>query len=183
MNIDDLRADLAALHMICRFNGRVKRHYSVAEHTAIGLEYMVRQEMPVHLQRAWAAHDLPESVMGLGDIARDQKRLPAVAAIAAPIERSYLQTFDEFLREQRGGSAFAGGFDVQSIFDPVVKAVDRMMAVAEVQAVALCPHDDPDDFEPYVHGFACRRILEGSQGREPLPRLEPWFVRLFGLAL
>ena len=173
MTHDDLKKHFRALHMICRFNGNVTRHYSVAEHTAIGLECMERDKQPLDLMRGFLVHDLPEAILGLGDLRRGVKDDPAIAAIVEPREIECWNRVDLLLGYEIGTMA-------RLARDPVVKSYDRLMSVAEVQAVACVPHDSPDDFQPYVHGYACRRIREGA-GPIPTPRLDRWVRSLLGV--
>jgi hypothetical protein len=170
MTYEEINAHLCALHNICRFNGHVKRFYSVAEHTAIGLECMMRDGVGLDEQRAFAIHDLPEAVLGLGDLARDVKREPNVAEVVTP-------------REINATAKICDALDVPFKLvwiGEVRQHYDRLMAVAEVEAVALCDHDNPGDYDPWVHGFAARRIREGSLAQHNRPTLYPHFERLFG---
>ncbi len=167
MKIAELRADLRALHHICRFNGHVRRTYSVAEHTAHGLDYMVRQEMPLVVQKAFALHDLPEAALGLGDINRDIGKLPAIAAYKAKRETAYFE-----------GVAALLDFDPATLADPRVKKTDVLMGVAEVEAVALVPHDKDAPYDYRVHGWIARRIRH--PGPKPIWNLYDHYERLFG---
>lgn len=165
---EDIRRDIAALGNICRFNGHVRRHYSVAEHTAIGLEVMMRKNVPTDIQRAFALHDLPEAYMGLGDVSRDRKS-PFVKAIIDPMEHDYWEC---------AAIALDHDLDVHPT-DDRVKYWDRHMAVAEVEAVALCDHDDPSDYAPMTHGYAAARIQGAFDYELGKPRLLYHFIRLF----
>ncbi len=177
MTLDDLRADVAALHNICRYNGHVARHYSVAEHIAIGLEQLELDGADDDLKRAWLLHDCPEAALGLGDITRDEKLRPEIAKLAHDKEGQWYGDFAFLVPDVTGGVIWA------AMRCPRVKELDRRMAVAEVEAVALVEHDSPEDYDPYVHGFIARRIREGTFKLRPIPRLEPWFEKLFGVVL
>lgn len=166
MNLSDLKADIATLHNICRFNGRVSRFYSVAEHTAIGLDLMQHRGETLHAQRLFAVHDLPESQLGLGDILRDNKQLPAIAHYARAVEEAYLTKISKILWTNL----------VPALTDPTVKKYDRIMGVAEVETIAQVEHDDPKDYQPKIHGYSARRILRPGTGG---PRLTQHFLRLF----
>lgn len=166
---DDIRRDIYALGNICRFNGHVSRFYSVAEHTAIGLECMAQKNVPEILQRAFALHDLPEAYLGLGDVARNRKRDHRVEAIVKPREGLYWSTLVRILDGACDPRAHETG----------VKHWDRHMAVAEVEAVALVPHDDPNDYNPAIHGYACARIRGAFDAQMGKPNLLAHFIRLF----
>jgi hypothetical protein len=176
MTLDELKRHVRALNNICRFNGHVKRFYSVAEHTAIGLEVMERAGESVRLMRAFAIHDLPEAVLGIGDLSRDVKKDPAIAAIVGPREQAAIYRIACALQ----GKDCPGFRLIEDVTHYKIKLYDRHMAIAEVEKVALCDHDDPEDYLPGVHGFAARRIHEGGSG-DDTARLEPWFKRLFGV--
>lgn len=169
MTVEELRADVAALHHICRFNGHVKRHYSVAEHTAIGLEWMEREGRSRTELEAFCLHDLAEASLGLGDITRDNKSA-AVRAIIEPLEEAYYDRLSGLLRFERH---LIGGV--------IIKLFDDWMAIAEVETIATRHHNLHAPYNPATHGFAARRITEGSVGIRPRPRLEPWIERLFGI--
>lgn len=167
--VSDIRRDIYALNHICRYNGHVRRFYSVAEHTAIGLEAMMRKNVPNEVQRAFAVHDLPEAYMGLGDVARGRKRDPRIRAIVEPMEHDYWES-----------AAIALDWDMRvHPADEEVKHWDRHMAVAEVESVADVPHDDPADFVPAIHGYAAARIHGAFDYELGKPRLMYHFVRLF----
>ena len=165
----DILRDIRALGHIARYNGHTKRHYSVAEHTAIGLEVMLRKNVPTDVQRAFALHDLPEAYMGLGDITRDRKRDARIRAIVEPLEHDYWEC---------AAIALDWSLHVHPT-DERVKYWDRHMAVAEVEAVAFCDHDDPSDFVPTTHGYAAARIQGAFDYEMGRPRLLYHFVRLF----
>lgn len=149
MTPDNLRADIAALHNICRFNGRVLRFYSVAEHTALGLDEMVLRGEPLREQRLFAVHDLPESQLGIGDVTRNVKRHIEIARYVVPREQAYLRGLSNMLGEDLG----------DALSNRTVKIYDRLMGVAEVYAVASdVEQDDPRDFVPDVHGHIADRI-------------------------
>lgn len=146
MTQDDLRALLKRLTHLCRFNGAVKWHYSVAEHTSIMLEVAQRGGESEDVLRAVFVHDLPEAVLGIGDVTRDVKTDPAVAAIVAPREAAAFERIRELL-------------PFSDKHHDKVKVYDRLMAVAEVERVAEgIAHDDPADYSPVIHGYAARRI-------------------------
>lgn len=166
MTTDELEALFRALGHICRFNGHVKRFYSVAEHTSIGLACMKRDKQPAEAMRAFFVHDLPEAMLGIGDITRDMKRDPAIERVVAPLER---QAF----------------IKIRSVlpFDPdygqVVKYYDRLMAVAEVEKVASgIAHDGPDDYDPHTHGYAARLIAFGERAAPPRT-MRSWCLELW----
>lgn len=167
--VSDIRRDVLALGNICRFNGHVRRFYSVAEHTAIGLEAMMRKNVPADVQRAFAIHDLPEAFMGLGDVARNVKRDERVRAIVEPMEGDYWEC---------AAIALNWDMDVHPT-DERVKHWDRYMGVAEVESVANCDHDSPVDFVPAIHGYAAARILGAFDNELGKPRLMYHFIRLF----
>lgn len=169
MTWDELMGHVAALENICRFNGHVNRFYSVAEHTVIGLEMMARDGVDVRFQRAFAIHDLPEAMMGLGDLARDVKKDCAVAAVVAPREAQAFEMIANCLHDPKL---------LRDVHSAVVKAYDRKMAVAEVEVVAHCAHDRPDDYDPKTHGYAARRIRERRTSFD----LHDWFGKLFEVA-
>lgn len=162
-------ADVAALHHICRFNGHVKRHYSVAEHTAIGLEWMAAQGRSRTELQAFLLHDLPEAALGMGDIKRDNKS-DAVRAIIDPLEEAYLDRLAGLLT-----------FERSLVSGVIIKLFDDWMAIAEVETVATRAVNRPGDYSAATHAFAARRINEGTFKLMPIPRLEPWVERLFGI--
>lgn len=148
MNPDELIRLFNRLALICRFNGAVKRFYSVAEHTIIGLEMMEADAQSETEMRAFFVHDLPEAMLGIGDVTRNVKRDPFIAAVVAPLER------EAFARIQT-----ALPFSTDKRVQATVKHYDRMMAVAEVEAVADgIAHDHPGDFCPHIHGRIARRL-------------------------
>lgn len=163
----ELEALFHRLGHICRFNGAVKSFYSVAHHTSIGLEVMKRDEQPIDAMRAFFVHDLPEAMLGLGDITRDRKKDPRIELIVGPLER------EAFLKI---GSILPFSSDWQ----PVVKYYDRLMAVAEVEKIASgIEHDSPDDYDPNVHGYAARRIWLQRYNREPVRSMRSWCLELW----
>lgn len=172
MKIEDLRADLRALHNICRFNGHTRRPvgqiYSVAEHTAHGLDWLVRQESSILLQKAFAVHDLPEAKLGLGDINRNIGKLPAIAAYKTRVEAKYWEDAAQLLE-----------FDPASVHRKEIKALDNLVGVAEVEAVARgFTHDKDAPYDSLRHGWVARRIRH--PGPKPIWNLFDHFERLFG---
>lgn len=150
---DEIVQLLRALENICRFNGHVKRFYSVAEHTSVGLWYMEKLGQSRNSMRAFFVHDLPEAVLGIGDITRDVKRRPEIAKIVAPLEREAFERINGTLP-----------FDTDT-YGAVVKAYDRVMAVAEVECIAKgIQHDDPRDYDLDYHGIVRARIDSISTG-------------------
>ncbi len=164
MNVDDLKGDLHALHNICRYNGRVSRHYSVAEHTAIGLECMVRDGVDEEFQKAFFVHDMPEASLGLGDILRPNKVDPTIAAYAAAKEDDYHRQLRKLL-----------DYDAGKVTSDIVKYYDDLMAVAEIKTVAFIKADVP--YNPKVHGYAARRI--NGANADTRPDLYSHLYRLF----
>ena len=163
MTQDELRALLRRLTHICRFNGAVKRFYSVAEHTSIMLEVAQRAGEPEAVLRAIFVHDLPEAVLGIGDITRDVKCDPAIAAIVGPREKAAFERIRAIL-------------PFSDAHHDKVKFYDRHMAVAEVERVADgITHDNPADFQQSVHGYAARRLMWANDfvPRKPAS-LERW---------
>lgn len=150
---DEIVQLLRALENICRFNGHVKRFYSVAEHTSVGLWFMEKQGHSQGALRAFFVHDLPEAVLGIGDITRDVKRRPEIEKIVAPLEREAF----EHIRCVLPYEPFQ--------YPVIVKAYDRAMAVAEVECIAKgIQHDDPRDYDPDYHGIIRARIDSISTG-------------------
>lgn len=151
---DEIVMLLKALENICRFNGHVKRFYSVAEHTSLGLWFMEWRGQSRDAMRAFFVHDLPEAILGIGDITRDVKHRPEIAKIVAPLEREAFDRIQPVLP-----------FDMDR-YGAVVKFYDRAMAITEVECVAEgIAQDDPADFEPDFHGVIRDRITSGANSR------------------
>lgn len=72
------------LSRICRYNGGTIRHYSVAEHTAHGLDLMEQRGFSKDQQRAFFLHDTPEPT--LGDIVRPIKNDPRIKTVFNEME-------------------------------------------------------------------------------------------------
>jgi hypothetical protein len=150
---DEIVQFLNRLEKLCRFNGAVRRFYSVAEHTSVGLWCMEKNGQSRDAMRAFLVHDLPEAVMGIGDITRNVKNRPDVAQIVRLLEEDAFARIKPVLP-----------FDMDT-YGAVVKFYDRMMAVAEVECVALgIEHDNPNDYQPEVHDAARYRIDSISTG-------------------
>lgn len=148
MNPDELIRLFNRLAFICRFNGAVKRFYSVAEHTVLGLETMEADAQSEDAMRAFFVHDLPEAMLGIGDVTRNVKRDPFVAAIVSPMEREAFARIQTVLP-----------FPTDTHTNTTVKHYDRMMAVAEVEVVADgIAQDHPGDYCPHIHGRIARRL-------------------------
>jgi len=72
------------LSMLCRYNGAVKRFYSVAEHSVM-IARSLRQYGPV-IQLCGLLHDSPEALSGFGDICAPMKgEIPAISDIEKDI--------------------------------------------------------------------------------------------------
>lgn len=172
MDLDTISRDIAALHKICRFNGHVHWHYSVAEHTAHGLTEMVLRDEPVEKQRLFAVHDLPEAMLGLGDITNPRKHAPEMQRVmreyVRPTEQRYLLHLGEFL-----------GLELtEAVTDRVVKMYDSLMSTAELHTVARVPLLKSDGlYDPNVHGGIADRILQSQD--TPTWNLWAHFARLF----
>lgn len=169
MSKAELAALIKRLGFICRYNGAVKRHYSVAEHTSLGLEKMKLDGRSVDEMRAFFVHDMPEALMGLGDLTRPVKHaLPTeVARYVAALELGAFVRINTLLDFP----------DPDSAAWEAAKEYDNLMAVAEREAVALVGHDSPSDYDPKVHGFVVRRIREHN--RVPARSLVGWANELW----
>lgn len=167
MTTAELERLFKALANICRFNGHVQQFYSVAHHTSIGLTVMRCDKQPLEAMRAFFVHDLPEAMLGLGDITRDVKRAPAIERIVAPLERAAFASIRAVL-------------PFNPDWEPVVKYYDRLMAVAEVEKIASgIAHDSPDDYDPKVHGLAARLIVQNTRGSLPARTMRSWCLELW----
>lgn len=74
INLHDIAA---ALSKICRYNGHVDNHYSVAEHSVHLFDYFEREGWDKETQRAAIMHDAPEYL--LGDVTTPLKQLLGAA--------------------------------------------------------------------------------------------------------
>ena len=168
--LDDIKQDFRALHNICRFNGHVKRFYSVAEHTAIGLHCMRRDGVREVSQKAFLLHDLPEAALGLGDLNRNTKRDPIIDEIVFQRETEYFDALAPVL-----------GFGPWEMAEhyPTIRYYDHLVGVAEVETIAHVPHDHPDDFDDEKHGFAAYMITKAPKRAE----LQVFTEGLFGFNL
>lgn len=70
IEIEDIAA---ALSKICRYNGHVRTHYSVAEHSCHLFDHFEREGHPVAVLKAAILHDAPEYL--LGDVTTPLKTL------------------------------------------------------------------------------------------------------------
>ena len=160
---DEIKSLLGRLEKLVRFNGAVQRFYSVAEHTSIGLWAMQQNGQSKDAMRAFFVHDLPEAVMGIGDITRNVKNRPDVAQIVRLLEEDAFARIKPVLP-----------FDMDT-YEAVVKSYDRDMAIAEVEAVALgIAQDSPKDYVPERHDLLRDRIHAVSCGWATPRRLTGW---------
>ena len=111
-----------ALAHLCRFNGHVRRFYSVAQHSVI-----VSHHVPAHLALQGLLHDGSEAY--LCDLSRVVKHDPGMLAYRNAEHRVQSAVYDAF------------GVDPQEA--PEVKAADTLLLQDEVRCVALNEHLRP----------------------------------------
>lgn len=117
----DVRDVAHALAAIPRFGGHTAEPYSVAQHSV--LVSVVVEESSARSPddcRRWALwgllHEVAEALSGFGDVCGPVKRLPRVAAVVKPIERTI-----------EAAAARAWGFPEDFASCPVVKEADRFV--------------------------------------------------------
>lgn len=95
---DDIElVDVAhALSLVCRFNGHVRFHYSVAQHSTLGVLWMQTKDVvaghdSLTVQRWFALHDAAEAY--ICDMPRPIKRQPGVRELFKRIEDNILEKF------------------------------------------------------------------------------------------
>ena len=118
---------LKAMAMTNRWNGWLKRPYSVLEHTVIGAYAMDDKGMELMSVLGFLLHDMHESYI-VGDVPRPDKEKYMTFAYHQDV-----RAFDHRLREEVGADEFWR--------DDLVKAVDYDMLVWEHWNIATI--DDP----------------------------------------
>lgn len=122
--IEDIAAGLSK---VCRFNGQITRHYSVAEHSI-----HVAELVPNRYKRIALLHDASEAYL---------------CDVPTPLKRLLGDTYMDI--ERRVTAAIAIALNVEGLNDlPLaVKNADKVMTVTERDAFTLVPHDWGPDYE------------------------------------
>ncbi len=144
-----------ALANICRFNGHVKRHYSVLEHTVIGVFTMDHMREPKSLQRAFLLHDYEESVFG--DIVRPVKEKYMLASY-----RWRVRDFNRMMCD-----SLTPPMDHTTLSGEAVSTYDNHMLAAELASVATVtdpkyPFDKNSAAQQFARKMIRTRKFQGN---------------------
>lgn len=112
---------------ICRWRGRVRRHYSVLEHSVIGAWVLRELGYDHNAVRSFLLHDLEETEF-CGDIPTPDK--------AAYMNADYFRDVREW------ESALYAETEVKRNI-PVIELMDEIMMQAEFATVSLVENDNP----------------------------------------
>ena len=156
MTPTDLRNTIWALTGIQRFNGMTYPSWTVADHIIagyIGSPY----KWAIGHNKAWLAHDLPEGVMGIGDVLRDN-HTPAIAAYKAEKEAEFFLGFSLLVRDA-------------SFMDCLteIKEHDKDVAAAEIAGGVALLKPDGHQVRPSIHKAISD--WKGKSRRESFARL------------
>jgi 5'-deoxynucleotidase YfbR-like HD superfamily hydrolase len=122
-NIEDIAN---ALSKLCRFNGHLKRFYSVAQHSV-----HVAELVPQHLKLTALLHDASEAY---------------ICDVPTPFKRMLGATYTDV--EDRLQAVIGEKFGVELIkLDPLIKQADRVMVVSERDALQDKPLKWSDEYE------------------------------------
>lgn len=127
MNDEFLKEVCSALSMQCRFGGKVRRFYSVAEHTVHMVRQARRNHESPHVQFLIWLHDAPE--YDTGDLLPPVKTDPVIAEAYKPIERRVMDRICNKL----GVPAVVGH---EALTDKSVKNYDKNILAAEAKFVS-----------------------------------------------
>lgn len=138
---------------ICRWHGRVKRHYSILEHMVVGAWVLKQLEYDIHAVRSFLLHDLEETEF-VGDIPTPDK--------AAYLNADYFR--DVAAWERR---LFAETEVKRNI--PVIELMDEIMLRAEYATVSL-RQDDAYRTDETIR--LCRVMIDADEFGTP----EQWWA-------
>lgn len=137
---------------ICRWRGKVRRHYSILEHSVIGAWVLRHIGYDHNAVRSFLLHDLEETEF-CGDIPTPDKALYMNADYFRDV-----RIWDEALFEE---------CEVDRNV-PVISLMDENMRHAEHAAVALVPDDAPQT-DPTIR--MCRILIDADEFGTP----EQWW--------
>jgi hypothetical protein len=152
----DIRDIAHALANLCRFNGHVRKFYSVAQHSVI-----VSQVVPPEFALYGLLHDAAEAY--IGDMTRPLKHDPKMAR------------FKEC--DIRLSAVIYQRFGLGHEEPPCVKAADRLVLQDEVRDVAL--HTERGS--GYVHGAGTGRFIHPQCPDEAKHSFIFRFHQLYGI--
>lgn len=133
---------------ICRWQGRVKRHYSILEHSIVGAWTLRSHGYDVDAVRSFLLHDLEETEF-VGDIPTPDKAI-------------YMNS--DYFRDVRvwENRLFIECGVKRNL--PVIEMMDEVMAQAEYASVSLVPNESPRT-DPMIRW--CRVMIDADEFGTP----------------